>query len=203
MGLNVNGDQTKAQVLADIAFLNKVTRTRKLSFNEKKAIAVSNEFVPATPGNWSTGPETQDEALNELAARTSAGNDIANLVTLTGVAVDSTSLGTFTGTTIADSQTIKAAIQALETALEAQKPSHVVKFAGKTTVNATDGGDNSLSLTVTGVLATDIVMATFETADAASIATALVATPSADTITISGTLTENDVIAYTVLRALA
>ena len=38
--------------------------------------------------------------------------------TLSGVAKDSTSLGTFTGTTIADSSTIKAAIQALETELE-------------------------------------------------------------------------------------
>ena len=43
---------------------------------------------------------------------------IDNLATLSGVAKDSTSLGTFTGTTIADSSTIKAAIQALETELE-------------------------------------------------------------------------------------
>ena len=38
---------------------------------------------------------------------------------LSGVAKDSTNLGTFTGSTIADSQTIKAALQALETAVEA------------------------------------------------------------------------------------
>jgi hypothetical protein len=44
--------------------------------------------------------------------------DVANLVTLSGVAVDSTSLGTFTGSTIPDSQTIKQALQALETAHE-------------------------------------------------------------------------------------
>jgi hypothetical protein len=37
---------------------------------------------------------------------------------LTGVAVDSVDLGTFTGATIADNVTIKAALQALETSLE-------------------------------------------------------------------------------------
>ena len=44
---------------------------------------------------------------------------IDNLATLTGLAKDSTNLGTFSGSTIADSQTIKAALQALETAVEA------------------------------------------------------------------------------------
>jgi hypothetical protein len=44
--------------------------------------------------------------------------DVANLVTLSGVAVDSTELGSFTGSTIPDSQTIKQALQALETAHE-------------------------------------------------------------------------------------
>lgn len=44
--------------------------------------------------------------------------DVANLVTLSGVAVDSTELGSFTGSTIADGQTIKQALQALETAHE-------------------------------------------------------------------------------------
>ena len=44
--------------------------------------------------------------------------DVANLVTLSGVAVDSTELGSFTGATIADGQTIKAALQDLETAHE-------------------------------------------------------------------------------------
>jgi hypothetical protein len=42
------------------------------------------------------------------------------VATLSGLAKDSTSLGTFTGTTIADSQTIKQALQALETAVESK-----------------------------------------------------------------------------------
>jgi len=45
-------------------------------------------------------------------------DDISHLVTLSGVAVDSDNLGSFTGSTIADNQTIKQAIQALESAHE-------------------------------------------------------------------------------------
>ena len=45
---------------------------------------------------------------------------IDNVATLSGLAKDSTSLGTFTGTTIADSVTIKAALQTLETAVESK-----------------------------------------------------------------------------------
>lgn len=45
-------------------------------------------------------------------------DDISHLVTLSGVAVDSDNLGSFTGATIPDSQTIKQALQAIETAFE-------------------------------------------------------------------------------------
>jgi hypothetical protein len=51
---------------------------------------------------------------------------IDNVATLTGVAKDSANLGTFTGSTIADSSTLKAAIQALETALELKAASATV-----------------------------------------------------------------------------
>lgn len=45
--------------------------------------------------------------------------NVANLITLSGVAANATTLGTFTGSTIPDSQTIKSALQYLETAVEA------------------------------------------------------------------------------------
>ena len=51
---------------------------------------------------------------------------IDNVVSLTGVSKDAANLGTFTGSTIADSSTLKAAIQALETALETKAASSVV-----------------------------------------------------------------------------
>ncbi len=44
--------------------------------------------------------------------------DIADLVTLSGVAANEPDLGTFTGTTIPDDSTVKAALQSLETAHE-------------------------------------------------------------------------------------
>ncbi len=49
----------------------------------------------------------------------SQADNLSNLITLTGVAADSAHLGTFTGSTIADSSTVKTALQALETAVEA------------------------------------------------------------------------------------
>ena len=46
-------------------------------------------------------------------------NDVPNeLTALTGVALNDTDLGTFTGSTIADSETIKGALQDVETAVE-------------------------------------------------------------------------------------
>ena len=51
---------------------------------------------------------------------------IDNVATLTGVAKDSANLGQFTGSTIADSSTLKAALQALETSLELKATSSVV-----------------------------------------------------------------------------
>ena len=44
--------------------------------------------------------------------------NVDNLVTLSGVSSDSTDLGTFTGSTISDSRTVKQALQDLETSLE-------------------------------------------------------------------------------------
>ena len=41
-----------------------------------------------------------------------------DLVTLSGVAENSTTLGTFSGSTLADNETIKSALQDLETAVE-------------------------------------------------------------------------------------
>ena len=81
------------------------------------------------------------DTLNELAAAinddenfvttiTNLINDnethIDNVATLSGVAKDSANLGTFTGSTITDSSTIKAALQLLETAVETKAASSVV-----------------------------------------------------------------------------
>lgn len=77
------------------------------------ASAISN--VPA----GSIAATDVQAAINELDGDVGAvASDVADLVTLSGVAANSANLGTFTGSTIADSSTIKAALQALETELE-------------------------------------------------------------------------------------
>jgi hypothetical protein len=54
------------------------------------------------------------DLLNDIAQ----DSDVSALVTLSGVPAGSTDLGAFTGDTIADSSTVKGALQQLETALE-------------------------------------------------------------------------------------
>lgn len=66
---------------------------------------------------------------------------IDDLVTLSGVAANAENLGTFTGTTIPDSSTVKAALQALETAHEEvdQNVNDLITLSG-VAENATDLG---------------------------------------------------------------
>lgn len=76
------------------------------------ASAISN-----TPSGNLVATDVQS-ALNELQTELDAvadvSADVADLVTLSGVAANSTNLGTFTGTIIDDNQTVKAALQDLE-----------------------------------------------------------------------------------------
>jgi hypothetical protein len=106
-----------------------------------KRITVSNFFngyatesyVGTQISNLIDGAPNALNTLNELAA--ALGDDasaaaslttlinanethIDNAASLSGVAKDSVNLGTFSGSTIADSATLKAALQALETSLE-------------------------------------------------------------------------------------
>ena len=72
--------------------------------------------------------ESAVEAAGSAATLTAVSNDVVDLRTLSGTADEAEDLGTFTGSTVADSSTIKAALQALETAVE--------------TKGTTDAGDN-------------------------------------------------------------
>ena len=62
--------------------------------------------------------ETAVETKLASSDHTKASLDVDHLITLSGVADASDNLGTFSGATIADSETIKGALQDLETALE-------------------------------------------------------------------------------------
>lgn len=78
---------------------------------------------------------------------------------------------------------------------------YIVMYAGKHTVTAGEDTAESAAITVTGTLTTDIVFANFQVADATSVITTVV--PTAGVVTVNGTLKENDVISYMVLRAMA
>ena len=82
-------------------------------------------------------------------------------------------------------------------------PSHVVKYAGEVTWS---GGGATLASTVTGVLATDIVVASFHTLGTEGTILQGAYASAADTITftLDAANTSNDaVISYQVLRAAA
>ena len=94
----------------------------------------TESYVTTQISNLVDGAPDALNTLNEIAAAinddasisttltalaTANETHIDNVASLSGVAKDSTSLGTFTGSTISDNQTVKAAIQALETAVEA------------------------------------------------------------------------------------
>ncbi|ACT65636.1 predicted protein [Cyanophage PSS2] len=83
-------------------------------------------FTGSTIDAGSTIKEALQDVVNavELAATDARVDEIDqnvdDLISLTGVVENTTTLGTFTGGTIADSSTIKGALQALETLVEAE-----------------------------------------------------------------------------------
>ena len=101
--------------------------------------------------------ETAVESKGSATSLTSLTTAVGDLNTLTGVAQNDEDLGTFSGSTIADSQTVKAALQALETASEAidaktvDSGDNVNGLIGTTsaeTVPTSGGSDNYLFLVV-------------------------------------------------------
>ena len=96
--------------------------------NRATAITTAiNDLIGGAPGTLDTLNEIaaalndDASAANTLTALATANEvHIDNVVTLSGVAKDATDLGTFTGSTISDSKTLKEALQQLETAHEAE-----------------------------------------------------------------------------------
>lgn len=86
--------------------------------------------------------------------------------TLSGVARNEVNLGTFTGTTIADSSTIKTALQALETAVEtpitnaklATMPAYTIKMRADSSAGAPIDADISDITAATSMSSSDIFL---------------------------------------------
>jgi hypothetical protein len=109
--------------MADLKFKNKLRAQAGLSLPAETA---SRALELDGSGNVVASAVTSTE-LGYLSGVTSSvqtqindvATDVADLVTLSGVAANSTDLGTFTGTLIPDGSDIKEALQALETEIEA------------------------------------------------------------------------------------
>ena len=156
------------------------------------------------------------DTLNELAAAlnddasaaatlTTAINanetHIDNMATLSGVAKDAVSLGTFTGSTIPDTRTIKSALQEIETAFEESDANtdSVIALTGvaeNATVFSPDGG--SADFTGTTLSGTDLTiksalqaLGTKADANATAITSEASTRASADT-TLTNNLAETD-----------
>lgn len=99
---------------------------------------IAGLMIPAQFTKLSNITVTQAVDLDALE------QDVADLTTLSGVASNALTLGTFTGITIPDSSTIKAAIQSLETALESatiSDPTNNIRVVSvNTTLSATTDG---------------------------------------------------------------
>lgn len=106
---DING--SAAITLSKLAAL---TASRALVSDGSGVISVS--AVTSTELGYVSGVTSAIQT--QLNAKAAAA-DVADLVTLSGVPVNSTDLGTFTGTTIPDNSDNKEALQALETAVEA------------------------------------------------------------------------------------
>ncbi len=105
---SVDIDQTL--VLSDGLTLDSVALT---------AIQTSAEAFADNDVSLMTSAAIDDRiAVTAAATVTKASLDVDHLITLSGVSAAADSLGTFTGSTISDDVTIKAAIQAVETAVE-------------------------------------------------------------------------------------
>tara|TARA_Y100001938_G_scaffold149683_1_gene237448 strand:- start:4729 stop:5787 length:1059 start_codon:yes stop_codon:yes gene_type:complete len=109
-----------AQVATEdsLAELNDVTIT-SVADNEVIAYdSTSSKYINQTAAEAGLATVTQLGTKLDSSAHTKASLDVDHLITLSGVTDASDNLGTFSGSTIADSETIKGALQDVETAVE-------------------------------------------------------------------------------------
>ena len=86
--------------------------------NAGTATALATNGGNCDAGSYALGVDASGASEGCTAAPTAASLAVDDLITLSGVAEGAANLGAFTGSTIADNQTIKAALQALETFAE-------------------------------------------------------------------------------------
>jgi hypothetical protein len=148
---NIEVDNLKSGVLNTSTTLNAASDTQLPSALAVKTyvddqVATKDEASEISYNNTLSGLA----ATNLQDATDEIDNNVDNLVTLSGVALDSVNLGSFTGVTISDNQTVKQALQELETAHETLS----------TAQGTTDGKVTDL-ITLSGVAANAEDLGTF------------------------------------------
>ena len=134
----------------DAVPLNRLTASMNVTLTSNSTHFTMEPFTGSTIADNSLIHEAFQalETAVESKAETQADLDVDHLVTLSGVATASDHLGTFTGSTITDNQTIKAAIQLLETEIEQSyrvNTSANFTMAGNITFNANVGFQDGVS----------------------------------------------------------
>ena len=110
--------------LPNLVFGTGLTLTEDTPSAGTDTISVSANTYQAYDADWlgiTPNGAALVSAANYAAMKTLLDTD--DIQTLTGIAAGTAHLGTFTGTTIADSSTIKTALQSLETSVETRAPS--------------------------------------------------------------------------------
>ena len=115
-------------------------------------IITDNTTIKTALQDLETKIEANDQAAATASALTEVDGNVNSLINLSGIAENVEHLGTFTGSTIADSSTIKPALQALETEVETKATSATVN-----TLTTRVGDINSL----TGISANVTNLGTF------------------------------------------
>lgn len=132
--IKISDTAKRLQVYLDGALRNVVTTNQTQTLTDKTIDADSNTISNIEVDNLKSGvlnvdlsatTPTDVEIPSALAVKTLVENssgsvqaDVDDLVTLSGVPVNSEDLGTFTGTIIPDNSTVKGSLQALESSLE-------------------------------------------------------------------------------------
>ena len=141
-------------------------------------------------------------AYGSTAPTSLAGYAIGCLFVLTSNGANYTNTGTAASATWTLAGTVTAGSVGATELASAVTPSHVVKYAG----NATMVNANAVkAVTVSGVLSTDIVIATIKVNGGGTVRYIESVIPTTDTITITwnDTATTSDVTSYVVYRAIA
>ena len=144
--------ETKAE--SDVVPLNRLTASMNVTLTSNSTHFTMQPFTGSTIADNSLiheafqALETAVETKLATSDHTKASLDVDHLITLSGVSDASDHLGTFTGSTITDNQTIKAAIQLLETEIEQSyrvNTSANFTMAGNITFNANVGFQDGVS----------------------------------------------------------